>query len=38
MRPAVKAAQVSPWPLLRTRTGLLITLGFTVQALLAYSC
>lgn len=35
--PAVKAAQVSPWPLLRTRTGLLITLGFTVQALLAYS-
>ena len=35
--PAVKAARVSPWPLLRTRTGALITLGFTVQALLAYA-
>ncbi|MET3920281.1 MFS transporter [Arthrobacter sp. UYEF20] len=34
---AVKAARVSPWPLLRTRTGALITLGFTVQALLAYA-
>jgi CP family cyanate transporter-like MFS transporter len=32
-----KAARVSPWPLLRTRTGALITLGFTVQALLAYA-
>jgi MFS transporter, CP family, cyanate transporter len=35
--PAAKAVRVSPWPLLRTRTGLLITLGFTVQALLAYA-
>ncbi|MET3812279.1 MFS transporter [Arthrobacter sp. UYEF3] len=35
--PTVKAMHVSPWPLLRTRTGLLITVGFTVQALLAYS-
>lgn len=34
---ATKAARVSPWPLLRTRTGALITLGFTVQALLAYA-
>jgi MFS transporter, CP family, cyanate transporter len=34
---AVKAAPVAPWPLLRTRTGALITLGFTVQALLAYA-
>lgn len=34
---AVKTARVSPWPLLRTRTGALITLGFTVQALLAYA-
>jgi CP family cyanate transporter-like MFS transporter len=34
---AVKARPVSPWPLLRTRTGLMITIGFTVQALLAYS-
>jgi MFS transporter, CP family, cyanate transporter len=34
---AVKAARVAPWPLLRTRTGALITLGFTVQALLAYA-
>lgn len=34
---ALKAAPVSPWPLLRTRTGVLITLGFTVQALLAYA-
>lgn len=33
----VKAARVSPWPLLRTRTGALITLAFTVQALLAYA-
>ena len=35
--PAVKATHVSPWPLLRTRTGLMITAGFTLQALLAYS-
>ena len=35
--PAVKAGRISPWPLLRTRTGMLITLGFTVQALLAYA-
>lgn len=35
--PAAKAVRVSPWPLLRTRTGVLITLGFTVQALLAYA-
>jgi CP family cyanate transporter-like MFS transporter len=35
--PAVKAGHVSPWPLLRSRTGLLITIGFTVQALLAYA-
>jgi CP family cyanate transporter-like MFS transporter len=34
---AVKAAPVAPWPLLRTRAGALITLGFTVQALLAYA-
>ena len=34
---AVKPARVAPWPLLRTRTGALITLGFTVQALLAYA-
>lgn len=34
---AGKAARVSPWPLLRTRTGAMITLGFTVQALLAYA-
>jgi CP family cyanate transporter-like MFS transporter len=33
----VKASPVAPWPLLRTRTGALITLGFTVQALLAYA-
>ncbi|GIU54651.1 hypothetical protein NicSoilC12_04000 [Arthrobacter sp. NicSoilC12] len=32
-----KATRVSPWPLLRTRTGAMITLGFTVQALLAYA-
>lgn len=35
--PAAKAGRISPWPLLRTRTGVLITLGFTVQALLAYA-
>jgi CP family cyanate transporter-like MFS transporter len=35
--PADKAARLSPWSLLRTRTGLLLTLGFTVQALLAYA-
>ena len=35
--PASKAGRISPWPLLRTRTGMLITLGFTVQALLAYA-
>jgi CP family cyanate transporter-like MFS transporter len=35
--PAGKAARLSPWSLLRTRTGLLLTLGFTVQALLAYA-
>jgi CP family cyanate transporter-like MFS transporter len=35
--PAAKAGPVSPWPLLLTRTGLLITVGFTVQALLAYA-
>ncbi|MCX6498992.1 MAG: MFS transporter [Arthrobacter sp.] len=35
--PARKATHVSPWPLLRTRTGIMITAGFTLQALLAYS-
>lgn len=35
--PAGKAVAVSPWHLLKTRTGALITLGFTVQALLAYA-
>ncbi len=35
--PAVKAGRIPAWPLLRTRAGALITLGFTVQALLAYS-
>jgi CP family cyanate transporter-like MFS transporter len=35
--PAEKAVRLSPWSLLRTRTGLLLTLGFTVQALLAYA-
>ncbi|WP_232083979.1 MFS transporter [Arthrobacter sp. SO5] len=35
--PAAEAGRVSPWPLLLTRAGLLITAGFTVQALLAYS-
>lgn len=35
--PSARAIPVSPWPLLRTRAGILITLGFTVQALLAYS-
>jgi CP family cyanate transporter-like MFS transporter len=34
---ADKPARVAAWPLLRTRTGALITLGFTVQALLAYA-
>ncbi|WPU08474.1 MFS transporter [Pseudarthrobacter oxydans] len=33
-RPAVR---VSPWPLLRTRKGLLLTVIFTLQALLAYA-
>ncbi|NAZ17157.1 MFS transporter [Glutamicibacter soli] len=37
-KPAVGAAgQVSPWPLLATRRGLLITGLFTLQALLVYS-
>lgn len=31
------AGHVSPWPLLRTRKGLLITAIFTLQALLAYA-
>lgn len=31
------AGNVSPWPLLRTRKGLLITAIFTLQALLAYA-
>ena len=31
------AGQVSPWPLLRTRKGLLLTAIFTLQALLAYA-
>ena len=31
------ACRVSPWPLLRTRKGLLITAIFTLQALLAYA-
>lgn len=35
--PGIRAARVASWPLLRTRTGILITLGFTVQALLAYA-
>jgi CP family cyanate transporter-like MFS transporter len=31
------AGHVSPWPLLRTKTGLLLTAIFTLQALLAYA-
>ena len=31
------AAKVSPWPLLRTRKGLLLTAVFALQALLAYA-
>jgi CP family cyanate transporter-like MFS transporter len=31
------AARISPWPLLRTRKGLLLTSIFTLQALLAYA-
>jgi CP family cyanate transporter-like MFS transporter len=31
------AARISPWPLLRTRKGLLLTAIFTLQALLAYA-
>ena len=31
------AAHISPWPLLRTRKGLLLTAIFTLQALLAYA-
>ncbi|MDQ0673846.1 CP family cyanate transporter-like MFS transporter [Pseudarthrobacter siccitolerans] len=33
----VAARHVSPWPLLRTRKGLLLTAIFTLQALLAYA-
>lgn len=33
----MRASQVSPWPLLRTRKGMLLTAIFTVQALLAYA-
>jgi CP family cyanate transporter-like MFS transporter len=32
-----KAGHISPWPLLRTRKGLLLTAIFTLQALLAYA-
>ncbi len=35
--PAAEAGRIRALPLLRTRAGILITLGFTVQALLAYS-
>ena len=35
--PRSAARQVSPWPLLRTRKGLLLTAIFTLQALLAYA-
>ncbi len=35
--PPAEAGRIRALPLLRTRTGILITLGFTVQALLAYS-
>jgi MFS transporter, CP family, cyanate transporter len=35
--PELKATHVSPWPMLRTRNGIMITAGFTLQALLAYS-
>ncbi|UZX04267.1 MFS transporter [Arthrobacter sp. CDRTa11] len=32
-----RTGRISPWPLLRTRKGLLLTAIFTVQALLAYA-
>lgn len=35
--PRDTGSHVSPWPLLRTRKGLLLTAIFTVQALLAYA-
>lgn len=36
-RPLTAAARVSPWPLLRTRKGVLLTAIFTLQSLLAYA-
>ncbi|TLM85795.1 CynX/NimT family MFS transporter [Pseudarthrobacter sp. NamE5] len=36
-RPRSTAGHVSPWPLLRTRKGTLLTAIFTLQALLAYA-
>ncbi|TLM74591.1 CynX/NimT family MFS transporter [Pseudarthrobacter sp. NamB4] len=36
-RPRSTAGHVSPWPLLRTRKGMLLTAIFTLQALLAYA-
>lgn len=33
----IVAAHISPWPLLRTRKGMLLTAIFTLQALLAYA-
>jgi MFS transporter, CP family, cyanate transporter len=35
--PRGAGARISPWPLLRTRKGLLLTAIFTLQALLAYA-
>lgn len=35
--PRAAGARISPWPLLRTRKGLLLTAIFTLQALLAYA-
>ncbi|MFJ6078524.1 CynX/NimT family MFS transporter [Pseudarthrobacter sp. NPDC092419] len=36
-KPRTPAARVSPWPLLRTRKGVLLTAIFTLQSLLAYA-
>lgn len=36
-KPANSTARISPWPLLRTRKGLLLTAIFSLQSLLAYS-